>query len=198
MKKRIYLFLFLLPALLILGGCGKKTDSNKVSSEAQNPAAQNNVVGNQEKTKDTKTVKSVSEIIANGQSLSCTFSYTDAEQGITESGNFYVNGPQAKFRSEAEIVTKDSDKKITTYMIGDGNYAYSWNGAEKTGFKISMKEGTPVAQDTKAQNNQRLDQKMNFDCRNWSVDNSKFILPPGVTFTDFSTMIKNLNIPAVK
>ncbi|MFH1583460.1 MAG: hypothetical protein ABIB72_04080 [Candidatus Falkowbacteria bacterium] len=196
MKKRIFLLLFLLPAILVLGGCGKKVDDNKAVSNIQN-----NAVVDKGEAENTKTIKSVNEIMASGKSLECTFSYTDEEQGVTESGSYYIDGPKARFRSEAEIIMKNSDQKTKAYMIGDGSYAYSWSDASgKTGFKISMKEESPSAENTgaKAQKDAELDRKMNFDCRDWSVDDSKFTLPPGIEFTNFSEMMKSLSAPVNK
>jgi hypothetical protein len=198
MKKRVYLFLLLLPAVLIFSGCGKKVDNNKVSPVAGNPAAQTNVAAENGKPENTKMSASAKEMLKSGKSLECTFSFTDAKQGTTQSGKFYVDGPGARFRSETEVAMKDSGKTIKSYMITDGDYGYSWSDmTPATGFKINLNENATTGNtDKSVQNSEDLDQKIDFDCRKWSVDKSKFDLPAGVKFTDFDQMMKSLSVPA--
>lgn len=197
MKKRAYLFLFLLPAVLILGGCGKKVESNNVSPAAQNPAAQNNAATAKGESETTKMSASIKELMKGGKSLDCTFSFTDDKQGVTQSGKFYVDGPNARSRSEIEITTNKTGQKTESYMITDGDYGYSWSSADaKTGFKINLNEAQPTGNTNNAQNTEDLNQLINFDCRNWSVDNSKFDLPAGMKFIDINEMMKSLNVPS--
>ena len=191
MKKRIYLFLFLLPAVLILGGCGKQVEVNKISTTTQN-----NAVTETQKSDTTKMSATAKEMMKSGKSLDCTFVFTDEKQGVTQSGKFYVDGPQARFRSEVEITATFDGKKSRAYSISSGNDVYTWNDAkEKTGFKINMNEAKPSNADQNAPRTEDLDQKINFDCRPWTVDNAKFTLPAGVEFTDFGAMMKSLKVP---
>jgi hypothetical protein len=192
MKKRIYPFLFLLPAVLILSGCGNKVVSNNVS-----PTAQNNAVAPKAESGTTKMSASIKDLMKGGKSIDCTFNSTDAKQGITQSGEFYLDGPNARSRSETVITTNSTGQKTESYMIMEGGYGYSWSGADaKTGYKINLNETQPAANaGSNTQNTEDLNQPINFDCRNWSVDNSKFDLPAGVKFTDISQMMKSLNVP---
>jgi hypothetical protein len=198
MKKRIYLSLLLLPAVLILSGCGKKTEVKLTVPAAQNNTATKNVAVEKKASETIKITKSAKEMISGGQSLDCTFSFTDAKQGVTQTGKFYVDGAKKRFRSETEIVTGPTSSKIKSYMITDGDYGYSWSSmSEKTGFKINLNESQPANNATgNAQNTEDLDQKIDFECRDWPVDNAMFTLPAGVTFTDFSEMMKALGTPA--
>lgn len=193
MQKRIYWFLFLLSVVLILGGCGKKVDGNKVS-----PATKNNVAEDKKEPETIKMSTSAKEIMKSGKSLDCTFSFTDADQGAIQSGRFYVDGPKARFRSEMEITMNSTGQKIKSYMITDGDYGYSWNSIDaKTGFKINLNE--PASTENIDKNSQKiedLNQRIDFDCRNWPVDNSKFILPTGIEFRDLSAAMKSLSLPA--
>lgn len=186
------MFLILLPAVLIFSGCGKKVDSNKVL-----PAAQNNVATENEKSETSKMSASVKELMKGGKSLECTFSFTNVEQGATQSGKFYVDGPKARFRSETEVTTNSLGQKMESYMITDGDYAYSWsNIGPKTGIKFNLNESSSINKtDKSGQNTENLDQKIDFDCHKWSVDNSKFELPAGIEFTDFEQMMESSSIP---
>lgn len=202
MKKRIYLFLFLLPTILILGGCGQKVAVNNAAPVAQNPVAQNpvaqnNAAADKGKSETTKMSASAKEMMQSGKSLDCTFSFTDAQQGVAQSGEFYVDGPKARFRSEIEMTTISTGQKTKAYMITDGDYGYSWNSTNaKMGFKINLNEA-PSAENTdkNVQKTEDLNQPFDFNCRDWSVDNSKFILPAGVEFTDINQMMKSLSVP---
>jgi major membrane immunogen (membrane-anchored lipoprotein) len=192
MKKRAYLFLILLPVVLIFSGCGKKADSNKVSPDAQNNAATEN-----KESENTKMSASVKELMKGGKSLECTFSFTDQQSGVTQSGKFYIDGSKARFRSEMAVTTNKTGEKNEAYMITDGDYGYSWsNISPKTGIKFNLNEPASLNNPNKnGQNTEDLDQKIDFDCRKWSVDKSKFDLPTGVEFTDFEQMMKSLSVP---
>jgi len=192
MKKRIYLFLFLLPVVLIFSGCGKKVDSNKVP-----PAVQNNATTESEKSETTKMSATVKEMLKGGKSLECTFSFTDVKEGATQTGKIYVDGPKARFRSETEVTTNSTGQKTQAFMITVGDYGYSWNNiSPKTGIKFNLNESSSISNsDKSAQNTEDLDQKIDFDCHKWSVDNSKFEMPAGVVFTDFDEMMKSLSVP---
>ena len=192
MKKRVYLFLILLPAVLIFSGCGKKVDNNNVS-----PAAQNNAAAEKGKSENTKTSASFKELMAGGKSLECTFSFTDQQPGVAQSGKFYVDGSKARFRSEVEMTKNSTGEKTEAYMITAGDYGYSWSSiSPKTGIKFNLNEPSSSNAGKGAPNTEDLNQKIDFDCHNWSVDNSKFVLPVGVEFTDFEQMMKSLSVPA--
>ncbi len=194
MKKRVYLLLLLLPAVLIFSGCGKKVENNKISPVVENPAVQTNVAAENEKSDTTKTSASVKEMLKSGKSLECTFSSTDTGQGATQSGKMYVDGAKARIRTETEVITNSTGVKSEAYMITDGNYGYSWSSIDpKAGIKFNLNESSSVnSTDKSGQNTEDLDQKIDFDCHNWSVDNSKFDLPAGVKFTDFDQMMKSI------
>ena len=199
MKKRAYLFLFLLPAILILGGCGKKVDDNKIAPAAQNNTPVNNTQNNvvtETKEPETMTISSSFEgLMKGGKSLACTFSSVDEKEGTSQIGEYFVDGAKSKFRTEFESTSK-AGEKVKSYIIADGQYAYSWSSASpKMGYKMSFSSLETVSAGADGQEAGDLDQTIKFNCRNWSVDSSKFDLPADVKFTDMDEMMKSLNIP---
>jgi len=193
MKKKLFSFLLLLPLALAVGGCGQKAAVNQVPA-ANTPAAQNTAV------QTDKISATPMEMMQGGKTLDCSYSYTD-DQGNRQNGEFFVDGINGKFRSDSMITAKSTTMPGNTlaHSISDGTYAYTWSSTDlKTGYKISLKQATssPAAATTSSQNTEDLSRKIDYNCRAWTVDNSKFALPAGVTFTDMDQMLNSLKAPA--
>jgi predicted small lipoprotein YifL len=189
MRSKFLSLLILLPLLFVLSGCGQK------KAPADNQTG-NEPVNSQDENDEVSMTASALEMLRGGKSLHCTFSFRDEAQGAEQSGEFYVDGKNGKFRSEIDAtVSGPSPMKIKMHSISDGQYAYSWNSTNAaTGFKVKLEEASNVS-DADKQKTGDLDQKIDFKCRKWTVDNSMFELPADVTFTDMNQMIENLKKP---
>jgi len=193
MKKSFYISLLLFIFALTLSGCGsKKTAENKVDSSG-------NVVATENSDEEEFTA-SAFEMMGRGRSLHCTFSYEDEKEGAKQSGDFYVDGRSKKFRSEGESTTKATKDEpamtIKMKSISDGVYAYSWTSLnEKTGFKMKLDQAVATSTD-KNKETQDINQAVKFRCRPWTVDNSLFVVPSDINFTDMDEMMKKITAPA--
>lgn len=190
MRSKFISLLILLPVVFVLAGCGQK------KAPADNQTG-NTPVNSSEENDEVSLTASALEMLRGGKSLHCTFSFKDEVEKMEQSGEFYVDGQNGKFRSEIDAtVSSPNQMKIKMHSISDGQYAYSWNSTnDKTGFKVKLEEASNVSE-TDKQKTGDLEQKIDFKCRNWSVDNSMFELPAGVTFTDMNQMIQDLKKPS--
>lgn len=190
MKRNYYLCLVLVVCALVFSGCGKKEAANN-----NQPAANDNGVVQNEDSGDGEEEITASSLalLGRGKALHCTFSFEDKES--KQSGDFYVDGKNKKFRTEAEITAVgEGMKNMQVKTISDGAYVYTWNSLnDKAGFKMKI---TEEKSDSEPGQTQDLNQEIKFRCRSWKVDNSMFELPSGVQFTDMDAMIKQVSTPA--
>lgn len=125
---------------------------------------------------------SIKSLLGAGKNVTCEISYPDNGG----SGTVYVAGE--KMRSDYMMTV--SGKTMEGHMISDGAYMYSWQGTTGMKFKAdAVATPTPAAGSQTQQQGADIDQEVDMDCGNWSVDNSKFTPPTDVTFTDATQMM---------
>ncbi len=147
--------------------------------------SENNVAGeNQSANSATETsaeTGSIKSLIAAGKSQQCTFS--SKEDATQSSGTMYVAGGKMR----GDFNTETNNVKVVSHMIYDGSTSYFWTDGSATGFKMALDANTKTDASAQAQSVDP-DKNYDFDCKSWSVDNSKFELPNGIQFSDFSAM----------
>ncbi len=141
--------------------------------------------------------ESLREMFSKGISETCTYSTSDAN-GKTE-GTVYVG--VGKMR--ADVQSTADGKTTNSHVIIADNTMYTWMEGEKTGFKMSYNvEASPTTAPEsssapgEASQPVSLDTKTDYHCSPGLVDNAKFELPTGVTFSDLSSMMKAAPSPA--
>ena len=119
--------------------------------------------------------RSLRALVGLGQSLTCSFSKTDAE--ATNAGTIFVAGD--KMRGDFTM-TASSSGTVASHMIKMGDDIYVWSDA-LAGQGLKMR-ATAGAEGSSAQADQSVDwdQEMDYDCGSWRADDSKFALPAGV------------------
>ena len=193
MNKKLILIGSLVGAL-ILGGCGTTTSPTAVVEPTATP------------TPKTETAKAaLKDLLAGGKVQKCTWA-TD-ENGSSVGGVMYISGK--KFRQERNITDPKTQAVTTSYSLSDGESVYTWGGTMGTrGIKVSLASienivtGNPSG--TPSQVNAVLDQQYQYQCEPWAADESQFVPPTGVTFSDMDSLLKNLqktdvniNIPSI-
>lgn len=141
------------------------------------------IVSQEATTSAQATKGSIKSLLTAGKSVSCTINYsTDVS---VSKGKIYVSGN--KVYGEFKVLGADGEE-IQSYMIQDGENGYSWSGASLAGTKFKI---DPAASPT-VQSDQSVDinRDSDMDCSSWSVDNSKFVPPTNVQFTDVSEVLK--------
>jgi hypothetical protein len=77
-------------------------------------------------------------------------------------------------------------------MIVKGGMSYLWSGTQ--GIKMDAnKKNTSISSQTTT-NNVDLDSQADYKCRNWTKDESKFVVPSSVNFMDLEEAIKGSGI----
>ena len=211
MKKQI-IWLSALFAVLVLSGCGKKATqtNNPNKPTGENPPA----VETKEEAEGELFSGSIQDLVAKGENVQCTWS-----SGIGSSksgGTIYVSGN--KFFQEffsiqkAELQTGSAnnagesaraDEEKKSYMLGDGDWMYSWGSSLKMGMKVNMAEVKKIAEEAKQKNTEKMteEQKIkniggdfnsefDYHCQKWEMDLSKFQVPSDINFIDPAQMMK--------
>ncbi len=189
--KRTYRLITLTVFSLLLASCTPKTANLQ-------PASQNSTAKEESFTKKS-TLKN---LLVLGKNLVCTYTFVDSENKVEVKSTSYVSGK--KFAQETETtVSTDPEKKVKSNMTSDGEYIYTWSEDSK-GRGMKMKIEEPKVDDKKqaktdiAGAQENLETEYEVNCSPWSVDQSKFVLPEGVQFTDLSEMMNNIpNMPTV-
>jgi hypothetical protein len=111
------------------------------------------------------------------------------------SGTLHVAGK--KFRQESVTTDAKTQALSQSYSLSDGESVYTWGAMMGgKGVKISMSSlenmitGTPS--ETPSQVNAVLDQQYQYQCEAWTADDSLFVPPTNITFSDMSQLIKNM------
>jgi hypothetical protein len=189
MSKTTRVIIAVVIVLILIGGVylifGKKSSNplQSVQNSVQNKVAQM-----------TTQKMSLSDFFSLTGSKKCTFS----DKSNNSSGTVYIG--RGKMRGDFQ--STDNDTTNSSHMINDGQYFYIWTDGQKGGYKIStetMKK--QAAQVTMSPDNTEtqpsagpvdMNQQADYSCGGWSVDTSMFILPQGVTFTDYSSMMQGM------
>lgn len=179
--------------ILVIGGVvgarvfGTKT-TQQLNSEQNLASDTNNAEENVDTNGFTSQNVSLKQLLQMGIPQRCAFKQSGmyASEGLVMISGGKVRGD---FQSAVD------GQAQATHLIVDGNTSYLWVEGQNTGFKTTfdsnvaddLKENTP---DTFAQSfdaNANLDYK----CSPWTVDNSVFVLPSNVSFTDLNSQLSS-------
>lgn len=137
---------------------------------------------------------SLAQLFGKGENIRCEFNSTI--EGQSSSGVFYTDGE--RFRVDAVHTT--SEGTITSNIINDGEYAYTWgdtpNGTigiktPHTNMDTSVDSyGEFSAQDEGSYVD--IDEQVTYDCDRWNVDASVFVPPSTIEFMDMETMMREM------
>lgn len=176
--------MMVLPLVLLGAGCGSQTNGTAATPGAA-PAAKPSIV--------QKTTTAIEDLIAGGQSYHCTFKLDPkTSSGMEGTGEYFYDAKNATMFSEMDLVSSSAKKTITkTLMIIQNDGVYTWDANAKTGMMLANEK--PSTSDTTAGSSQQeeFNKSPELKCSPWIVDASKFALPVGVQFTDYSQMFKS-------
>ena len=164
--------------ILLLGG-GLFLYSKNSSS---NPTGKTSTQTAVSPTTTTSQNGSLLDIFSSGKTQKCDFSYK-AEDGTSTKGAFYISAN--KVRGSLDITT--NGKLSTMNILRDGDTNYMWGSALPTGIKMTL-SANDFATKINTTSATNPNQKMDFKCVPWTVDQSLFIVPADVKFTDLSNM----------
>lgn len=133
-------------------------------------------------------MQSLRSLLGFSTSQMCKFS--DDETG--SSGNIYVSSGKMR----GDFATVVNGQATSSHMYSDGQTMYIWVEGADIGYKNSlsaMESITPIPETGPAsQATFDIDQQIDYQCQDWSVDESMFQLPSGVEFRDLSLMMQEI------
>lgn len=182
--------LLILVILLILGGVGYLYSQGQPATEIKQK-----YVGTEAK------VTSLKELILQNKSMQCTYSYASGEDS-TE-GTFYVDSKRVRADMTSTIQDGSENK---THMIQDGEKMYVWDDSSpENGYMMTIPDNFDEMTDEAMKTDETIptapeaEQKEMFDttyegeynCNAWKVDESYFVPPTDVNFTDFDSFMQD-------
>ena len=170
-------------ALVVVGGgVGAYTILNKDETTSKSQ----NVSSNTEQSSPTTEQASIEELLTRNASLRCTYNVNDA--GSVNTGTAYFAGGKNMY---GEFTNTANNTSTTAYVIRNGDTQYVWMKGSNTGYKADVSAFTKERQQQMSQQFDP-DKKYQFSCTKWQKDESKFVPPTTVTFTDIAAQTQQL------
>jgi len=189
-KYRVYLWLMnrqtaivtAIVVVLAVIGVVALLQLNRGESQTQQTVTQQEEQQLPESSANKGTIQS---LLKQGKNVTCSISYPEG----SGSGTVYVAGTKVR----GDFTTKVDNKELMSHMINENNTAYVWTDASNQGTKITIDPNQPIpSAPAGAPQSADLNKEVDMNCKNWSVDNSKFTVPTNVTFTDMSELLKKV------
>ena len=134
------------------------------------------------------------DLITSGVNQTCTFSVSATASSSSLSGTIYL----ASGNMQGDFVKTDPENKITNaHVIVAKDVGYIWSDqSSNKGYKMSW---SLMSSSTALQNKSEsidMNQPTTYTCTNWTPDQSKFMIPTTVQFTDISALMKKFESTA--
>ncbi|HRY63004.1 MAG TPA: hypothetical protein P5267_00120 [Patescibacteria group bacterium] len=175
-----FYILVLALAILVLGGCLKKADNQLTKNDKDQEQNQNQNNNQTEDTVNPTGEYTINELLTMNKPLKCT--WKESVTGDSDVTNLiYIDGK--KFYQDVTMGDLGH-----AYTISDGEYLYIWNDFTDAASKMNLKEleenSQPTQNQAPAQGSASLEQKRDFVCEKWNVDDSIFTPPGDKNFKD--------------
>jgi hypothetical protein len=137
---------------------------------------------------DMRFAGSYFDAIGRGQPLECDWRVPEDSLGPNQAGEgkLYTDGSN-RGRSEAAFIVSDRPTNTYAIIIDDNIYQWTDIGGQSVGIIISKAAAEASAGSLSEEDRQQgtaYAVKYSFDCQPWTVDESKFVLPEGVEFSE--------------
>lgn len=135
---------------------------------------------------------SFASLMGLGRNLTCDFTDVSEETNGAVAGTVYIAGE--KLRGDFEM--EQAGVVYESHMIHDDSTIYTWTESDQgmVAMKFSKPEDeTTIGSDSSesAGESFSMDESVDYDCRPWSVDQSVFVPPSNIEFTDFDVFMQN-------
>lgn len=185
-----YVIAALATVVVVGGGAAYYIKDKTVTSDAVVPVMQNGEAA------QVPSGMSLKDLLAKTTSTKCTVS--SSNDLSDSSGIVYIaNG---KMRSDFTSTMKSgviAGRVNVAHMIVDTDYSYMWGeGVMKVGIKMEKKDILDVKpEEGKTPQNQAamdMNEKSDYHCDSWRVDDAQFIPPSTIEFQDVAAMVKGM------
>lgn len=125
------------------------------------------------------------DFVNSKESFECTV--TQNVQGISSNGTVFIS--EGKIRGEFQ--TETQGMKINSSMVVKDGYTYSWTSMmPSVVYKAKVASGEISQQNTQMSGSYSFDARQigSYDCKETSVNDSRFELPQGVSLVDISSL----------
>ncbi len=193
MGKKILVVACLVVATAVFSGCGLlgKNKNQEATKEKTNvEQKQENKKSDKNGNGEESFFGSMQDLLARGKSLKCTYKTTSS--GDEYETVMYIAG--GKVKTETEVKT-DEGKTIENSMVIDKDWMYTWNSFTPKGMKVDMSkmpEMDNVSDDDINKDMASMAKNMDYKCRAWIPDNSKFKIPTNIQFQDITEMMAGM------
>jgi len=130
---------------------------------------------------------SLRDLLGANERMRCTFTYEDEE--VRSSGVVYT-APNV-IRVDSESTTTFNNTTVNASSIIDTEYVYAWMQGSSDGYRIAVADMDAAAANTESPAPD-YDQRHEYDCEEWSADESVFQPPANVTFMDPMEMLQGM------
>jgi len=122
----------------------------------------------------------INELLTMNKPMKCTWKQS-IEAGAQVTNIIYING-----KNFYQDVTMGDMGHV--YTVSDGDFLYIWNDFSDMASKMKYSEMQAASQQAQGKQNGGVDtnQKLDFLCEKWTVDNSFFVPPSDKNFTDIT------------
>ena len=152
-------------------------------NSSQNKTQTTDVATNAQRADESQsTTSSIKSLLSGNKNVMCTVKYPP-DSGMNGEGTVYVSANKMR----GDFIMMVNNQSTDSHMISDGEYMYSWSSQAAQGTKIKM-ETIDKQQTGQEKSNADINQQVDLNCSDWSVDDSKFTPPAEIKFTE-------LNIP---
>lgn len=124
-----------------------------------------------------------------GMSIQCDYQYTP-ETGGAVAGTSYIDGRTGRVRSDFEM--QQAGERYESSLIVKDDRSYVWTNSAYGNFAIvsDVSSDGSVEAETAGEDMVSLDDEVSYDCRPWTVEESRFALPAGVEFQTMEQMMQ--------
>ncbi len=194
MSKKILVVACLVVMITVFTGCDLLGgDKNREATKEETNAEQNqenNKESDKDEAKEESFFGSMQDLIMRGKSLKCTYRQNsdDGEYEVVT----YISGGNVK--TEAEMKTGEG-KTMESSMVINKDWMYMWNSFTPKGMKVDMQKMPEIENVTDNDVNKdmaNLAKEMDYKCRPWIPDNSKFKIPADIQFQDITEMMAGM------
>ncbi|MDQ5954780.1 MAG: hypothetical protein QG583_708 [Patescibacteria group bacterium] len=179
-------------AILAIGGGAYVVTKNKDANDDKNEGVElddrrgdiqyEDKMKGDDKDDDKETKGSLRSLLALGKNTMCTF--TSVVENSSSSGTVYI---AADGSMSGDFTSQTSAGTITSHMIMKGGTSYVWSGAQGAKMNVSATQNATASNTNQSVD---LDAQVDYDCKNWTRDDSKFTVPTNVNFIDIEAMMK--------
>ena len=192
MKKLIIIISIIIIGGLAFAGCGSPKDSLNPENSTKNSSQEDTEKLETNGDKEESFFGSMQDLMARGKSLKCAYKASSSNSDDEYETVMYISGGNVK--TETKIKT-DEGKTEESNMIISKDWMYMWNSFTLKGTKTDMSKMPKMENVTDKDVNKdmaNLAKKMDYKCRAWIPDNSKFKVPTNIQFEDITEIMAGM------